>query len=96
MDAMCSPACILSLVGTAVIRGELEDVWRWSDDPKVTQEKAQEVIRPLPEGQNGDSTPQPRYGADGGDQMDAEVVEEGEEGPEVRGKKRKNRGKKKV
>jgi len=30
-----SPACVLSLIGTAAIRGELEDVWRWTGEAKV-------------------------------------------------------------
>jgi len=105
---MGSPACILSLFVTAVVRGEVEDVWRWSDDPKLSQEKtAQEAIvasRALPQARNGNSTPQPTDGVDGGC-MDAEVTggdeEEGtgeqEEGrDEVIPKKRKSRGRKKV
>lgn len=104
---MCSPACILSLVATAVVRGEVVDVWRWSDDPELSRQKtAQEAAvesRALPEVQNGNSAPQPNKGADGG-HVDAEGTNEGdEEGSaeqdgtdEVRPKKRKSRGKKKV
>lgn len=33
-DRLChSPACILSLLITAVSRGELRDAWNWSDGP---------------------------------------------------------------
>lgn len=81
------------------MRGELEDVWRWSDDPELSQEKtAQEApvaSRALPEAQNGNSTPQPSNGADGCGHVDAEVTE-GDEGgtDEIGRKKRKNKGKK--
>ncbi|KAG8213665.1 gamma-glutamyltranspeptidase-domain-containing protein [Butyriboletus roseoflavus] len=44
-----SPACILSLVATAVVRGEVMDVWSWSDDTGA---------RALPDVQDGGSTPQ--------------------------------------
>ncbi|KAH0827482.1 signal peptide peptidase-domain-containing protein [Lanmaoa asiatica] len=98
-----SPACILSLVATAVVRGELGDVWKWSDDPEMSREKtAQEAaveFRALPDVQNGSSTPQPNGGTDGG-RVDAEATNEGEEEggaeDEVKGKKRKSRGRKKV
>jgi len=104
-----SPACILSFVATAVVRGELEDVWRWTDDPVLPQEKtAQEApstgSRALPDVQNGDSTPQPNNGTDGG-HVDAEVTEGDEqEGTgeqeesmdEVKPKKRKSKGRKKA
>lgn len=36
-DASHSPACILSLFITATVRGELRDVWNWSDDPEQTK-----------------------------------------------------------
>lgn len=92
---------MLSLVGTAVMRGELEDVWRWSDDREVSAKKAAQeasmAFRAFPEGQNGNSTPQPSNGADGTDHVDAEVTEGDEEGKdEVRGKKRRSKGKKKT
>lgn len=90
------------------MRGELEDVWRWSDDPEVSQEKtAQEApvaSRALSKDENGKSTPQPNTSADGG-HVDAEVTEGDEEegtgeqeegGDEVKRKKRKNRGRKKA
>lgn len=96
---MYSPACILSLIGTAVMRGEMEEVWRWSDDPELSAEKtAQEssvASRALPDVQNGNSTPQPSNGADVCDQADAEVTEGDEEGTDgMRRKKRTKRGKK--
>ncbi|KAF8556135.1 hypothetical protein OG21DRAFT_1506922 [Imleria badia] len=103
-----SPACILSLIMTAVVRGELEDVWRWSDDPEVSQEKtAQEApvaSRALSKDQNGKSTPQPNASADG-DDVDAEATEGDEEegtgeqedgGDDVKRKKRKSRGRKRA
>ncbi|KAG9316333.1 signal peptide peptidase-domain-containing protein [Chiua virens] len=98
-----SPACILSLMATAVVRGEVGDVWRWSDDPEMSHKKtAQEApadSRTLPEVENGDSTPQPNNGADGG-HMDAEEPEaEGEEGAGgqdgSRRKQRKTKGRRK-
>jgi len=98
-----SPACILSLVATAVVRGELEDVWKWSDDPEQSREKKVAVAsRALPEAENGRGTPQPIDGGDGS-RVDAEVTEGDEEeeaiadredGKEVRPKKRKSKGKK--
>ena len=55
------------------------------------------AFRAFPEGQNGNSTPQPSNGADGTDHVDAEVTEGDEEGKdEVRGKKRRSKGKKKT
>lgn len=102
---MGSPACILSFFVTAVVRGEVEDVWRWSDVPKLSQGKtAQEAFvasRALPKVRNGNTTPQPNDGTDGGC-MDADVTggdgeEEQEEGTdEVIPKKRKSRGRKKA
>ncbi|TFK74045.1 hypothetical protein BDN72DRAFT_813704 [Pluteus cervinus] len=35
-----SPACIISLFLTAVVRGEFKDVWSWSDDPLEGGSKA--------------------------------------------------------
>lgn len=84
---MCSPACILGLVATAVVRGEAVDVWRWSDDPELSEEKtAQEVPvepRVLPEVPNGNSTPQAK---DGG-HMDEDGVQ---------ARQRRSRGRKRV
>lgn len=89
------------------MRGELEDVWSWADDPVPPQEKtAQEGpirSRALPNVQNGDSTPQANNGTDGG-HVDAEVTEgdeeegtaEQEDGREVKPRKRKSKGRKKV
>ncbi|KAG5645210.1 hypothetical protein DXG03_006728 [Asterophora parasitica] len=34
----CSPACILSFVLTATVRGELMEVWKWSDEPEAKAE----------------------------------------------------------
>ncbi|KAI9572203.1 signal peptide peptidase-domain-containing protein [Boletus coccyginus] len=91
-----SPACILSFFVTAVVRGEVEDVWRWSDVPKLSQGKtAQEAFVA------SRALPKPNDGTDGGC-MDADVTggdgeEEQEEGTdEVIPKKRKSRGRKKV
>lgn len=36
-----SPACILSFVITAVVRGELSEIWRWSDGPGVKENSAE-------------------------------------------------------
>ncbi|KAG6378206.1 signal peptide peptidase-domain-containing protein [Boletus reticuloceps] len=103
-----SPACILSLFVTAVVRGEVDDVWSWSDDPELSPKKAAQeaslVSRALPKVENGNSAPQPGSSADGGHE-EAEVTEgdeeeetgEAEEGQEeVKRKKRKSRGKKKA
>ncbi|KAN0090857.1 Signal peptide peptidase domain containing protein [Tylopilus felleus] len=93
-----SPACILSLMLTAVVRGEVQDVWRWSDDPELSRARA------LPEDENGRRTTQPNSSADGG-HAEAEVTEGDEEkGADeqeddrdgVQPRKRKNRGKKRV
>ncbi|TFK44672.1 peptidase A22B, signal peptide peptidase [Crucibulum laeve] len=40
-----SPACILSFVITGSIRGELRDVWNWSDDPEVAADASAEKKR---------------------------------------------------
>ena len=102
---MSSPACILSLIVTAVVRGELGDVWGWSDDPEpMPQKPVQEAPTALPNVENGNSVPQANISADG-DQVNAEVTEgdedegagEQEDGKdEIKPKKRKNRGRKKV
>ena len=34
MMTSCSPACILSFVITALVRGELLEAWKWSDGPE--------------------------------------------------------------
>lgn len=41
---LISPACILSFLITATVRGELKNAWAWSDDP----EKVQENTRAIP------------------------------------------------
>lgn len=104
--AMCSPACILSLVITAVVRGEVADVWGWSDDPELSRQKtAQEApveFRALPDVRNGNSTPQMNKGADGGredawDGGEEEGAGEQADGmDEAKAKKRKSKGRKKV
>jgi minor histocompatibility antigen H13 len=35
-----SPACILSFLGTAAVRGELGEAWKWADDPAKEKEDA--------------------------------------------------------
>lgn len=35
-----SPACILSFVVTAIIRGELREAWKWSDEPDSARTEA--------------------------------------------------------
>jgi len=39
-----SPACILSLFMTATLRGELQDVWNWNDDPEQETNKKRKRI----------------------------------------------------
>lgn len=104
-----SPACMLSFVATAVVRGEVEDVWRWTDDPEQPQSKpAQEGphrvgSRALPKVQNGDSTPQPNQDGDGGHVEAGATEGDEEEGTgeqddrrdEAKPKKRKSKGRKK-
>ena len=38
----CSPACILSFVVTATVRGELAEAWSWSDLPPEEKEAEKE------------------------------------------------------
>jgi len=42
VKVISSPACILSFVITAVVRGELQQVWGWSDGPDVKEIDATE------------------------------------------------------
>lgn len=52
-----SPACILSVLGTALVRGEIKDVWRWTDeDEQDRQEREQkEKTETAEESEKGDS-----------------------------------------
>ena len=94
-----SPACILSFVLTASIRGELADAWKWSDVPLESPDKLKEILEKeetthkdsaLPSAStNLLEVPAPQIDASASE-TDGE---EGAEGEKAKAKKRKNKKK---
>lgn len=91
-----SPACILSFIITALVRGEFADAWNWSDEPEKPEKSAAEVAaledaKPL---ENGKSKPS-------NDSLEVPNVEEDKsetdnDGSEAESKPKKRRSKKKA
>jgi len=84
-----SPACILSFLITALVRGEFKIAWSWSDDPEKPLEPADASLVDTKSDRNGSTT-------GGADVPQEEKVETEPDASEAESKPKKKKSKKKV
>jgi minor histocompatibility antigen H13 len=94
-----SPACILSFLATALVRGELIDAWNWVDDPEQQlrtdmqdqKDPASLTHRHASPLQNGSTGGHAGDETEGGEEVVEQITIDGDADPKLKKKKNKKR-----